>query len=438
MTQIIDLGKLRFNFAGQWLNTTEYAANDVVKYGGNVYVYIYGLKSSGALPTDTSHWALMVQGISFEGPFVNGTSYQVGDGVAYGGKVYVAILDSTNVLPTNSTYWSQFVDGIQYEGTYSGATGYQKNDVVKYGGSIYIALQDTTNNLPTNTTYWARFVEGISAQGVYNAAVAYIVGDVVAYGANVYRAIVNTTAGDLPTNATKFELLTSGLLGKGAWTIATNYLLNDVVTYGGNSYRCLVGHASGVFATDLTAAKWIKFSGGIRSRGTFTVNTAYLTDDVVSDGTSTFIVLQDYTSGAATTAEADRIAGKLSYLAQGAAGVPVISATVANRRLSNNGTTATWVGPKGTFATISTTTTVVSNTQNLIDTSALSFTVTLPVAPTVDDVIMFVDYTNTWNTNPLIIAGNGKQVGGDSSLRCDIKGASIELLYTTAKGWVLI
>ena len=50
MTQVIDLGKLRFYFAGQYSNTTTYEQNDVVKYGGNVYVYIYSLKTSGNAP----------------------------------------------------------------------------------------------------------------------------------------------------------------------------------------------------------------------------------------------------------------------------------------------------------------------------------------------------------------------------------------------------
>ena len=43
MTQLIDLGKLRFSFAGEYNNSTVYESNDIVKYGGNVYVYTYGL-----------------------------------------------------------------------------------------------------------------------------------------------------------------------------------------------------------------------------------------------------------------------------------------------------------------------------------------------------------------------------------------------------------
>ena len=37
MSQIIDLGKLRFHFAGEYDAAQNYEVNDVVKYGGNVY-----------------------------------------------------------------------------------------------------------------------------------------------------------------------------------------------------------------------------------------------------------------------------------------------------------------------------------------------------------------------------------------------------------------
>ena len=110
MSQIIDLGKLRFHFAGAYDAATTYEANDIVKYGGNVYVYTYGLKQSGKVPTDPAYWALMVEGFRFIGDYSNSANYRVGDGVAHGGKVYICILDSTGNTPPNATYWSQFAD----------------------------------------------------------------------------------------------------------------------------------------------------------------------------------------------------------------------------------------------------------------------------------------------------------------------------------------
>ena len=347
MATIIDLGKLRFHFAGEYDAATEYEMNDIVKYGGNVYVYANVTKTTGNQPTNTTYWTLMVEGFKFRQVYDAATQYRVGDGVTYGGKVYICIADTQGNNPTNATYWSQFADGIQWEGDYNGATGYQKNDLVKYGSQVYIAKQDTTGNLPTDVTYWDKFVEGISPQGVYNSGTAYVPGDIVAYGANLYRCTANST-GNLPTdtayfenfingnsfkgiwsnstnyyvgetvryggnvyrakidnvgkqpdiNGTEWDAFTTGVNSRGTWASATAYAINDVVVYGGNTYIVLVGHTSGVFATDLAAGKWQKFNSGVRYMGTWTTGTAYVKDDIVKSSVSTYICLVDHTAGA--------------------------------------------------------------------------------------------------------------------------------------------
>ena len=289
MSQLIDLGKLRFHFAGEWANSTVYESNDIVKYGGNVYVYTYALKTSGNLPTNTAYWALMIEGFKFKGVFDTAVQYKVGDGVAHGGKIYVAVLDSTNQTPPNTTYWSQFADGIQYEGTYSPTGVYQKNDVVVYGGSVYIAKQDTTANDPTIVAYWDKFVEGISARGVYNAGTAYVPGDLVAYGPNIYRAKTNTT-GNIPTTITNWELLVSGSKYQGVFNGSTTYYLNDVVTYGSNTYRSRQEQS---VTLPTNAATWELLTEGFAHKGNWTSSTAYKVGEVVTYGGSLFQALSD-------------------------------------------------------------------------------------------------------------------------------------------------
>jgi len=188
MTQLIDLGKIRFYFAGLWSDSATYELNDVVKYGGNVYVYTYALASSGHLPTEDNYWALMIEGLKFTGAYSPTTEYRVGDGIAHGGKVYIAIKTGSGNTPPNTQYWSQFADGIQYEAEYTDVKNYQKNDVVTYGGSVFIAKQDGTGNLPTNTSYWDEFVSGIDATGVWNASTQYKPNQLVA----ILQAIQHT------------------------------------------------------------------------------------------------------------------------------------------------------------------------------------------------------------------------------------------------------
>lgn len=160
MAQIIDLGKLRFVFKGAYSGATAYELNDVVRYGGNLYVYKNTLEASGNLPTVTTHWDLMLEGIDFKGAYDNATAYKIGDLVTEGAKGYICIADTTGNRPPNGTYWTTIVDGLQYEGEYAGGTTYQPGDVVSYGGSAYINILRSTGNTPTDTTYWNLFVDG--------------------------------------------------------------------------------------------------------------------------------------------------------------------------------------------------------------------------------------------------------------------------------------
>jgi hypothetical protein len=351
MSQIIDLGKLRFHFAGEWSASTTYESNDIVKYGGNVYVYTYGLKTSSHLPTDSAYWALMVEGIKFKGVYDSAFAYKVGDAVAHGGKVYVAVIDTTGNVPPNLTYWSQFADGVQYEGDYAANAQYQKNDIVKYGSSAYIAKQDTSGNLPTNNVYWAKLVEGVSASGAWSALTAYVPNDIVAYGANQYKAIANNT-NQLPISASGvlnsqyWIVQTEGIRSRGEWTTATEYYINDVVSHGGNSYICVIRNASAVFETDLAAIKWVKFNGGIRWRSTWSTSTSYFKDDVIKDAVgSAYIATIDHTSG--STFSVDLAANKWTLFVLGGSDIlPAIQATDYGQSLTvkPDGSGIDWIG----------------------------------------------------------------------------------------------
>jgi hypothetical protein len=347
MTQLIDLGKIRFYFAGLWSDSATYELNDVVKYGGNVYVYTYALASTGNLPTNDNYWSLMIEGLKFTGAYNPTTEYRVGDGVAHGGKVYISIKTGSGKTPPNAEYWSQFADGIQYEGAFLDTRNYQKNDVVTYGGSVYIAKQDGVGNLPTVTAFWDEFVSGVDATGVWNQATQYKPNQLVAYGARIYIANVNNvnkvpstnptewtvfvdgvramgtynpatqyhindivvygstiyiakgdTLGNTPSDTTYWNVLTSGFSYKGEWAPANEYLAGDVVNWGGSTYLTNIFHSSSEdFATDLGSGKWTKYNSGIRYRGAWAASTLYVSGDVISDGENARIAISDHTSG---------------------------------------------------------------------------------------------------------------------------------------------
>lgn len=351
MGQILDLGKLRLSFQGNWVSTTIYEYNDCVRYGGNVYVYVYPVNESGNLPTNTNFWSLLVEGIKFKGVYSTSTAYKVGDGIAYGGKVYIAIADGTNNTPPNATYWSQFADGIQYEASYADGTTYQKNDVVTYGGSAYIAKIDSTGNNPINTTYWDKLVDGISFAGPWSSATAYAAGKVVSYGASTFKATTNST-NQLPTlangtlNSGYWEVFTEGFRTKGTWTPATEYFINDIVIRGGTTYVCLLKHTAGTFATDLSASRWARFASGLQWKNAWTATTVYVKDDIVKNATgSVYIAAQDHT--AASDFTTDFSAGKWQEFVVGASDLlPTLEAGDTGRSLTVNaaGNAIDWIG----------------------------------------------------------------------------------------------
>lgn len=354
MTQLIDLGKLRFNFAGNWSNSTTYELNDVVKYGGNVYVYTYAVSTTGYLPTNTIYWTLMISGVNFVGAYSPTTFYPIGDAVAYGSVVYVAVADSTGIIPPNAAYWSQFANGIEYVGVYSNTANYKKSDIVTYGPSAYIALQDTTGHDPSQGAYWTQMVSGISPSAVWNSATAYVPGSLVAYGANLYQAVANNS-NQTPTNSTGtlnsayWSIFNTGFRSVGTWLTSSTYYINDVVAHGGNTYICTTLHASTVFATDLAANKWTKFNSGVSARGTWAATTVYYKDDIVTTGVgSAYIALADHTSSSSFSN--DLTAGDWLLLAAGGASVlPIIPASSQGRSLTvnNDNATLSWINTSG-------------------------------------------------------------------------------------------
>jgi hypothetical protein len=296
MAQIIDLGKLRFYWAGEYNSATVYEVNDVVKYGGNVYVYTNTLSVAGNTPTDTDYWALMISGLKFEGDYASGTSYQVGDGVAYGGIVYIAVADTTGNPPPNATYWSQFADGIQYEGSYSNGTAYQLNDVVTYGGKAYIATALTSGNVPTNPSYWDILTEGVRGRGNYGNSTAYLPGDIVSYGGNVYLNILTST-GNIPTNVTYWSLMASGIKYIGAYDNAVAYKINELVKYGPKMY---VAKQATTGNLPTNATYWEALVDGIGASGVYNNGTAYVPGSVVAYGANLYICTAETTGNLPT------------------------------------------------------------------------------------------------------------------------------------------
>jgi len=293
MSTTIDLGKLRFNWVGTWEAATEYEINDLVKHGGDVFVYIYGVKTIGNLTTNTIYWALVQEGMAWQGEYDATVAYLPHQVVHHANNSYICILEEPvagATEPPNSTYWQLLVTGFKFEGLYNDSTTYQVDDIVYYGANTFICIQNTTGtNDPEDTAYWAIFSHGMRWVGVYDAAVTYRKDDILTYGINAYVAKHDVT-GTLPTDASHFDRLTEGLDWKNVFDITTPYQKNDIVRYGTNVYIAKLDTV-GNLPTD--AANWDPMSEGLSWENVFDITTLYYKHDVVKYGANVYIAKQD-------------------------------------------------------------------------------------------------------------------------------------------------
>lgn len=91
MNRLIDLGKLRFHFRGDWDQNTAYELNDMVAYGASMYLYTFAVKEAGTPPSSDTHWQLVVRGMRHRGVLTAGVQYLLGDVVADGASSRVAL-----------------------------------------------------------------------------------------------------------------------------------------------------------------------------------------------------------------------------------------------------------------------------------------------------------------------------------------------------------
>lgn len=81
--------------------------------------------------------------------------------------------------------------------------------------------------------------------------------------------------------------------------------------------------------------------------------------------------------------------------------------------------------------------TAAAGGRYLCNTSSAGFTATLPIAPTVNDRVEFIDAARSWATHNLTIARNSEKIGLlAENMACNVNGGSFALVYTgSTNGW---
>ena len=154
MAQILDLGKIRFNWAGTYSGSTEYEYNDLVKYGPNLYAYTAVAAATGVVPTNTSNWTLATEGVSWRGTYVGNTLYYVNDLVTDGITTYIVTTQHTSASTP-----------VANEATELSVLALGQASIPPQGSNVNKVLStDGTDAFWANTLYLSKTYTG-SAQG---------------------------------------------------------------------------------------------------------------------------------------------------------------------------------------------------------------------------------------------------------------------------------
>ena len=290
------LGRLKFKWQGDWVGGTSYIKDDIVRYGGNVYVAVENFTSDVDFYVDVTanRWELMVAGQDWKGAWVAGLQYKINDIVAYGPSTYICTQGHTSatVFGDDNAYWESLTRGIGTEGAWTEGVRYQVNDVVTYGGAVYICIldhdsDDSTDTKPTNADYWLKFVDGFQFEGDYDNTKEYQLGDVVVYGEWSYIARQDTVgnAPDAEGNL-YWDVLTKGYFYSGPWDANTEYKTGEIVQLGGDYWTCISTHTNQV-PPDNTY--WAPFSKGFRFVGSWSNAIDYYPGEVVTYGGNLYV-----------------------------------------------------------------------------------------------------------------------------------------------------
>lgn len=258
------LGRLKFNWRSNWIPSTAYVIDDIVRFGANTYVCITNHTSAANeinwYTADESYWSLHVEGIRNVGLYSGGTFYKKNDVLLFGNtqfRVTAGIGTTAGLIfpGSNNSNIVSYVSGFQGEGPWDAGTSYQSGDVALFNGNSYVAITTTvTGNIPPQYlgSQWNTLSEGINAVGLttYESARIYYKGDLATAGGNSYKFVATSGQYVHPTTGlsvgigttivgigvTAWVLFNKGLRYAGTFSSITEYYNNDVVEYASSSY----------------------------------------------------------------------------------------------------------------------------------------------------------------------------------------------------------
>ena len=312
------LGRIRFIWKGAWTGTTVYYKDDIVKHGGSTFVCTTGYTSSSNFDTDfATYWDKLADGQEWKGDWTNATVYKINDIVKYGGYLYVANTAHTanTLLENDQSKWDLYAEGFDWKNTWATGTHYKVNDIAKYNGITYLCITAHTSaatdalGLEADQGNWQKFTDGLQWQSDWAINTRYRVNDVVKYGGQLY--VVNTghtsaatiTLG-LEADQAKFDYMHKGIEYKGTFASSTRYKANDVVKSGGGLWICVTPYTSQDRISQ-DEANWAQFVEGLEFEDSWNPTKNYDVGDIVTYGGYTYVAKTNHVEKRPTAEAAD-------------------------------------------------------------------------------------------------------------------------------------
>jgi hypothetical protein len=303
------LGRIRFVWKGNWTATTRYYKDDVVRQGGNTFVCIIGHNSTTYFENDQeAYWNKISDGQQWRGNWSTSTHYAVNDLVKYGGNIYICIDAHTSAdtetagLENDIANWEEFATSFDYKSDWTTGTKYKINDLVRYSGIIYVCIEShissvtETDGLEADQAKWETFTAGVNYKADWNPTTRYRVNDLVKYGGSIWICIQHhTSQGSFVDDESKWNQFVDGLEFEDSWRANINYQPGDFVTYGGYSYIAKTFNQGSKPSEVLD--DWDLFSTGFRWAGEYAEDSSdqdYLTGDVVRLNGYTYLCVKTH------------------------------------------------------------------------------------------------------------------------------------------------
>ena len=299
------ISRIRYKWKGEWSSGNSYLADDVVNYGGNVYVCLVGhtAESGGGFYNDLTsvvtntaplepapRWEKMMEGFQWTGDWSTSIPYNINDLVRDDGIVYRCITPHTSVssttqgIATDLVNWTVYASTDAWRTDWAPSTKYKLNDIVRNGAIVYRCIVDhisailVSDGLEVNQANWQIVHSGVDYKSVWIPGRKHRVNDIVKWGARAWICITSHIATGT-FDETKWIVYAPGLEYENQWIITTNYQIGDVVKYGGYSYFSKTFNIGMVPSTQL--ADWEFLSVGYNLEGDYNNSTAYQVGDVV-------------------------------------------------------------------------------------------------------------------------------------------------------------